>query len=51
MNFEEVPQLQPAPPPLCSSFEKPNKADAIKLKTSRYMNNNLFQEDHSLKEK
>jgi hypothetical protein len=51
MNFDEVPQLQPAPPPLYSRFEKPNNAEAIKLKTSSYMNNNLFHEDHSLKEK
>lgn len=28
-----------APPPLCSSFEKPDKASAILEMTSRYTNN------------
>jgi hypothetical protein len=42
MNFDAVPLLQPAAPTLCSSFEQPNEADAIKLKTSRYMNKKII---------
>lgn len=36
MTFNEVPPLVQAPPPLCSSFERPNKEDAVKQLTSRY---------------
>ena len=39
MNTDEVPQLNPAPPPLCSSFERPNKEQAIQLMKTRYSGN------------
>ena len=42
MTFDEVPQLVQAPPPLCSSFERPNKEDAVMQMTSRY------NKEHSL---
>jgi hypothetical protein len=39
MNTDKVPQLNPVPPPLCSSFDCPNKEQAIQLMKTRYSGN------------
>ena len=46
MTFDDVPMMIPAPPPLCSSFDRPNKEEAVKQHSSRY-NTSMTSNDDS----
>lgn len=46
MNSSVV-ERNDAPPPLCSSFERPNKESAIQQKLSRYAKTDSFADSDS----